>query len=72
MVTLGDVDSILSVPDLDYVASGVSHRRVILDSEMFESVDETALHVSALLGPHSSIDKPLSSSHRVEEELYRF
>src|SRR3989442_15740540 len=39
---------------------------------MFESVDETALHVSALLGPNSSIDEPFSSSHCMEEELYRF
>src|SRR5207237_8880270 len=38
---------------------------------MFKGVDETALHVSALLSPHRSIHKPLSSSHRVEEELYR-
>src|SRR3989442_4201614 len=63
MVALSDVDSILPVPDLDYIAPGVSHCRVILDSEVFESVDETALHVSALLGPHSGIDEPLSSSH---------
>src|SRR5947209_9057417 len=38
---------------------------------MLKGVDETALHVSALLSPHRSIHKPLSSSHRVEEELYR-
>src|SRR5438132_519206 len=71
MVALGDVYSILSVPYLDYVAARVSHSRVILDSEMFKGVDETALHVSALLSPHRSIHKPLSSSHCVEEELYR-
>src|SRR2546428_10556252 len=71
MVALSDVDSILPVPDLDYIAPGVSHCRVILDSEVFESVEEAALHLSALLGPHSGIDEPLSSSHCVEEELYR-
>src|SRR2546430_14627872 len=38
---------------------------------MFESVNETTLHVSALLGPNGSIDEPLSSSHCVEEELDR-
>src|SRR5881628_2504604 len=71
MIALGDVDSILTISYLDYVAARVSHSRVILDSEMFKGVDETALHVSALLSPHCSIDKPLSSSHCVEEELYR-
>src|SRR2546425_9310560 len=72
MIALGDVDSILTISYLDYVAARVSHSRVILDSEMFKGVDETALHVSALLGPYSGIDKSLSSSHCVEEELYRF
>src|SRR5207244_9882474 len=71
MVALGDVYSILTISYLDYVAARVSHSRVILDSEMFESVDEAALHVSALLSPHRSIHKPLSSSHCVEKELYR-
>src|SRR5207237_1070053 len=47
------------------------HSRVILDSKMLKGVDETALHVSALLSPHRGIHKPLSSSHCVEEELYR-
>src|SRR6266568_1141672 len=72
MVALGDVDPVLTIPDLDDVSPRVSDRRVILDSEMLESVDETALHVPALLSPHCSIDQPLSSSHCVEEELYRF
>src|SRR5437660_12079601 len=71
MIALGDVDSILTISYLDYVAARVSHSRVILDSEMFKGVDETALHVPALLSPHCSIDKSLSSSHCVEEELYR-
>src|SRR2546428_13069887 len=71
MVALGDVDSILTIPYLDYVAARVSHSRVILDSKMLKGIDETALHVSALLSPHRSIHKPLSSSHCVEEELYR-
>src|SRR2546427_13092455 len=72
MVALSDVDPVLTIPHLDYVSSRVSDRRVILDSEMLESVDETALHVPALLSPHCSIDQPLSSTHCVEEELYRF
>src|SRR5260370_30797529 len=38
---------------------------------MFESVDEAATHVSAVLGSNGSIDEPLSSSHCVEEELDR-
>src|SRR6266480_3017405 len=71
MVALGDVDPVLTIPHLDDVSSRVSDGRVILDSEMLESVDETALHVPALLSPHCSIDQPLSSSHCVEEELYR-
>src|SRR5437879_11451178 len=71
MVALGDVDPVLAIPYLDYVSPRVSDRRVVLDSEMLESVDETALHVPALLSPHCSIDQPLSSSHCVEEELYR-
>src|SRR5437879_3586111 len=72
MVALGDVDPVFTIPYLDYVSPGVSDRRVVLDSEMFESVDETALHVPALLSPHRSIHQPLSSSHCVEEEFYRF
>src|SRR5438132_8775419 len=72
MVALGDVDPVLPIPYLDYVSPRVSDRRVVLDSEMLESVDETALHVPALLSPHCSIDQSLSSSHCVEEELYRF
>src|SRR6266480_194276 len=72
MVALGDVDPVLTIPYLDYVSSRVSDRRVILDSEMLKGIDETALHVSALLSPHCSIDQPLSSTHCVEEELYRF
>src|SRR5213592_1837959 len=60
MVTLGDVDPVLTIPHLDDVSPRVSDRRVILDSEMLESVDETALHVPALLSPQC-----------VEEELYR-
>src|SRR5437879_4343371 len=71
MVALGHVYSILTISYLDYVAARGSHSRVILDSKMLKGVDETALHVSALLSPHRSIHKPLSSSHRVEEELYR-
>src|SRR6266581_734501 len=71
MVALGDVDPVLTIPHLDDVSTRVSDRRVILDSEMLESVDETALHVPALLSPHCSIDQPLSSTHCVEEELYR-
>src|SRR5205807_8051717 len=72
MVALGDVDPVFTIPYLGYVSPGVSDRRVVLDSEMFESVDETALHVPALLSPHRSIHQPLSSSHCVEEEFYRF
>src|SRR3989449_10719763 len=72
MVALGDVDPILTIPHLDDVSPRVSDRRVILDSEMLESVDETALHVPALLSPHCSVDQPLSSSHCVEAELNRF
>src|SRR5438034_11683168 len=71
MVALGYVDPVLNIPHLDDVPSRVSDRRVILDSEMLESVDETALHVPTLLSPHCSIDQPLSSTHCVEEELYR-
>src|SRR5438309_10281845 len=71
MVALGDVDSILTISYLDYVAARISHSRVILDSKMLKGIDETALHVSALLSPHRSIHKPLSSTHCVEEELYR-
>src|SRR5207245_9857316 len=71
MVALGDVDSILTISYLDYVAARISHSRVILDSKMLKGVDGTALHVSALLSPHRSIHKPLSSSHCVEDELYR-
>src|SRR5438034_10022213 len=71
MVALGDADPILPMPDLVDFSARVSDRRVILDSEMLESVDETALHVPTLLSPHCSIDQPLSSTHCVEEELYR-
>src|SRR5437667_8646590 len=72
MVALGRVDPILSVSDLDNVAPRVSDRRVILDPQVFERVNEPALHVAALLGPDSRIDQPLSSPHGVEEELYWF
>src|SRR5881396_3005267 len=71
MVALGRVDPILSVSDLDNVAPRVSDRRVILDPQVFERVDEPALHVAALLSPDSGIDQPLPSPHGVEEELYR-
>src|SRR6266487_7163839 len=71
MVALGDVDPILTIPHLDDVSPRVSDRRVILDSKMLKGIDETALHVPALLSPDRSIHKPLSSSHCVEEELYR-
>src|SRR5207245_5570134 len=71
IVALADANSLLTRPYLDYVAARVSHSRVILDSKMLKGVDETALHVSALLSPHRSIHKPLSSTHCVEEELYR-
>src|SRR5437667_12641621 len=72
MVALGHVTSILTISYLDYVAARVSYGRIVLDSEMLKGIDETALHVSALLSPHRSIHKPLPSSHCVEEELYRF
>src|SRR6266699_1044200 len=71
MVALGDVDPVLTIPHLDELSPIGTDRRVILDSEMLESVDETALHVPALLSPHCSIHQPLSSTHCVEEELYR-
>src|SRR6266699_4160406 len=71
MVALGDVDPVLTIPHLDDVSPRVSDRRVILDSKMLKGGDETALHVPALLSPHCSIDQPLSSTHCVEEELYR-
>src|SRR3989441_2594016 len=71
MRAVGDVGAVLAIPLLDDVSARVSDRRVIVDSEMLESVDETALHLPALLSPHCSIDQPLSSSHCVEEELYR-
>src|SRR5437588_10502741 len=71
MVALGDVDSILTISYLDYVAARVSHVSVILESKMLKGIDATALHVSALLSPHRSIHKPLSSTHCVEKELYR-
>src|SRR5437870_11683851 len=54
------------------VPSGASDRRLVLGSKMLDSVYESALHVPALLSPNCSIDQPLSSSHCVEEELYRF
>src|SRR2546430_15995173 len=72
MVALGRVDPILSVSDLDNVAPGVAARGVILDPQVFERVNEPALHVAALLGPDGRIDQPLSSPHGVEEELYWF
>src|SRR5207244_4618883 len=34
-------------------------------------IDEGALHVSSLLSPPRCLHQPLSSSHCVEEELYR-
>src|SRR5437660_11692630 len=71
MFALGYCYSILTLSYLDYVSARVSHSRVILDSKMLKGIDETALHVSALLSPHRSIHKPLSSTHCVEEELYR-
>src|SRR5438128_8083745 len=47
MIALRRVDTVFSVADLDYVASGVSDCRIVFYSEVFKGVDESSLHVSA-------------------------
>ena len=71
MVALGRVNAILSVEELDDVASRVPDREVVLDPEVLHRIDEAPLHVARLLGPDCRVDEPLPASHCVEEELRR-
>ncbi len=71
MIALCCVDAIFSLFELYDVSSRVSHCSIILYSQMFHCVDESSLHVTALLCSYRSVYKTFSSTHCMEEELYR-
>src|SRR5207245_5995654 len=67
----GRIDAVLAELELDDRVRRVPDRPVFLDFEVFEGVDQPALHVPRAGRPDGRVDEPFPTSHRVEEVLRR-
>src|SRR2546429_6241 len=67
----GRIHAVLAELELDDRVRRVPDRPVFLDFEVFEGVDQPALHVPRPRRPDGRVDEPFPTSHRVEEVLRR-
>src|SRR5438132_864081 len=67
----GRIHAVLAELELDDRVRRVPDRPVVLDFEVFEGVDQPALHVPRPRRPDGRVDEPFPTSHRVEEVLRR-
>ena len=71
VIALRRIHSVLSELELNDIADRVPNCTIVLDTEVFESVDESSLHVAALLSPYGCVHQAFSAAHRVEKEFNR-
>jgi len=65
----GRVEAIVTKHKLDDLAGGGAHGAVVLDAQVLEALDQSALHVARLGRLHGRVHQPLPAGHGVEEEL---
>src|SRR5688572_32524723 len=61
------VHTVFTVGELDDGARGVAHGAVLGDLEVFQGVDQAALHVAGAARTDGRVDETLTSTHGVEE-----
>ncbi|KAH3663772.1 hypothetical protein OGAPHI_005175 [Ogataea philodendri] len=71
LLDLCTVNSVFTIDELDDISQRVSGCTIVVNHDIFKSLQQTTLNVSSLGSLDSSIDQTFSTCHRVEEELLR-
>ena len=69
VLNMSTVETIFSVDELNNIPQRVTNSAIILDHDFLQGFDQFTLDVTCFSSLHSGINKTLTTSHGVEEEL---
>lgn len=65
------IQSVITVPELDYTTNCIPDRRVVMGHKVFQRLHKPSLHVTGLCCLDGSIDQTFTTRDSVEQELGR-